>query len=387
MDKMMDSPLILRIIALGLAVLLFFSVRADFNSKNNGSAVNEQVDVLRDVPLEVYYDQDNLLVTGMPATVDVKIKGPMPIVLQAKAAKDYKVFVDLNRLAIGKHHVKLQHENFSDKLEVSIDPASIDVSIEERITREFRVEPEMNKRMIDEGYILTGMEVEPNKVFVTGPKSAIDNISYVKATLSGKDTIMDSFTEEAEVRVLDKDLNKLDVIVEPAKVKVDVKIKQYNRDVPIKLKTTGKLPDGLVLGEMVAEQQYVTVFGAKSMVDALGELDVLVDLSKVKESKQYEFAVVAPEGVKKLSADKVKVKVTVTKQDAETPVTEDETNKQEPDKPAVDEPTEQKPIEEPADKDKEKDTEKDKNKTEEAQRPPKVPEVEEEDSDNQNDVT
>ena len=80
MDKMMDSPWVLRLTSLALAILLFFSVRSEINS-NERLTVNMQEDVIRDVPVEVYYDTDNLIVTGIPAVVDVRIKGPSHVVL------------------------------------------------------------------------------------------------------------------------------------------------------------------------------------------------------------------------------------------------------------------------------------------------------------------
>ena len=67
-------------------------------------ATNE-VDIITQVPLEVYYDTENLIVTGLPKTVDVTIEGPRQIVLKAKLTKDFKVFVDLNALLIGEHRV------------------------------------------------------------------------------------------------------------------------------------------------------------------------------------------------------------------------------------------------------------------------------------------
>lgn len=60
----------------------------------------------------------------------------MQIVLRTKAVKDFSIFVDLNHLLMGEHNVKLQYENISDKLQVTLDPATIDVNIEEKVTQE-----------------------------------------------------------------------------------------------------------------------------------------------------------------------------------------------------------------------------------------------------------
>ncbi len=311
MDKMIDSPWVLRITSLALAILLFFSVRSEINS-NERLTVNEQEDVIRDVPVEVYYDKDNVIVTGIPSVVDVRIKGPTQDVLKVKASRDFKVFMDLNRLLIGEHTVKLQYENISRKLDVELDPGTADIVIEERVTKEFKVEAEMNRQTIAEGYVLKGLTVEPANVFITGAKSAIDSISYVKATVAG-DASKENFTQDADVRVLDKELNKLDVEVNPKTVNVAIEISEYSRDIPINLIQKGKVKADLQLDEIKAEQRFITVYGAKSIVDAITTIDVNVDVSKFIESKTYTVPVAKPEGVSKLGTEAIKVKVQISK--------------------------------------------------------------------------
>lgn len=316
MDKMIDSPWVLRITSLALAILLFFSVRSEINSSER-LAVNEQEDVIRDVPVEVYYDTDNLIVTGIPSVVDVRIKGPTQDVLKVKASRDFKVFIDLNRLLIGEHKVKLQYENISRKLDVELDPATVDIKIEERVTKEFKVEAEMNRQTIAEGFVLKGLNVTPPNVFITGAKSAIDSISYVKATVAG-DNSKEHFTQNADVRVLDKELNKLDVEVNPKTVKVDIDISEYSRDVPITLTQKGKPKSGLQIDDMKAEQRFITVYGTKSIVDAITTIEVPVDVAKFTESKTYNVPITKPEGISKLGADAIKVKVQISKTAEET---------------------------------------------------------------------
>ncbi|MFJ7669225.1 YbbR-like domain-containing protein [Lysinibacillus sp. NPDC097195] len=312
MDKMMDSPWVLRIIALFLACLLFFSVRTELASTDK-TAMTEQVEVIRDVPVEVYYDDDSLIVTGIPKTVNVTVRGPKQLALQAKLVKDFSVFINLNDLLIGEHSVELQYENISDKLKVTLDPATVKVNIEEKVTQEFRVDPEMNNRLIDEGYYLKGMSANPATVFVTGAKSAIESISYVKATVTGEQGLRQSFSQEAAVKVLDRDLNKLDVMIEPEKVKVRVDIAEYSKELPVTIKETGKAADDITINRLTLITNSLKVYGKKSIIDVLTSLPVEVDLSKITESKTYEFDVKLPEGATKVSEQKIKIKADVTK--------------------------------------------------------------------------
>lgn len=323
MDKLFDSPWMLRLTALFLAAALFLYIQTEEKRVNEISSSTE-TDVITNVPLEVYYDSDNLFVTGLPETVDVKISGPAPIVLKTKFEKDFKVFVDLNALLIGEHSVTIQSENFSEKLNVSIEPRTVNVKIEEKITEEFRVEPEMNKRLVAEDFIINSMIANPSRVTITGAKSVIDSISYVKATITGDKGINKSFDQEATVKVLDRDLNKLDVRVSPEKVKVKVEINEYSRELPITIKEIGKVKDGVTIEHLSVEPTKITVYGPKAAIDTLENVIVEVDVSKITESGSYDFAVALPTGSAKLSQEKVIIHADAYSEPVDTEDTENE---------------------------------------------------------------
>ncbi|MDI7742675.1 CdaR family protein [Lysinibacillus fusiformis] len=317
MDKLFDSYWALRITALVLAILLFFYAKAQLDdTQNTGS--NADMDIITDVPLEVYYDTENLIVSGLPETVDVTIEGPVQIVLKTKLTKDFKVFVDLSSLSIGEHRVTIQHENFSPKLDVTIDPKYLDIAIEEKVTEEVKVEPEFNNSLIAEGYELTGMKVEPSTVFVTGAKSVIESISYVKATVNSDKGITESFSKDANVKVLDSSLNKLDVTIEPETVNVSVDVKPYSRKVPLTVRQTGKPMDGVTINSVTSQTKVIEVFGPKSIIDPITRLEVEFDISEIQKSGAYEVKIPLPNGVTKLSKNTIEVQADVTKAETET---------------------------------------------------------------------
>lgn len=310
MDKIFDSHWALRITALILATSLFFYVQslADDDTESTASI---QSDVIENVPLEVYYDEDNLIVTGLPKTVDVKIEGPMQFVLQAKLSKDYKVFVDLNSLLLGEHNVTIKTENFSEKLNVTVDPATVDILIEERVAQEFKVEPEFNTREIADNYELDSLLVEPETVMISGAKSVIDSINYVKASIKSEGNVQDSFDQDSNVIVLNKDLNKLDVVIEPSSVKVKVKLKEYTKDIPIVLETTGSAKN-IVINSLTLSQDSLKLSGSKSILDGLKEITAKVNLDNITSSGEYEVILSLPDGTKQANSTKIKAIADVT---------------------------------------------------------------------------
>ena len=330
MDKIFESYWALRITALILAFALFFYAKADMDT-NRDTPASTQTEILYNVPLEVYYDDTNLIVTGLPETVNVMIDGPQKIVLQTKTLQDFKVFVDLTSLMIGEHHVTIRNEGFSDKLEVSIEPKTVNVVIEERVTKEFRVDPEMNNRLIAEEYVLDKMTADPATVMVTGAKSVIENISYVKATVTGEPGIKSSFEQEANVKVLNAELNRLDVVIQPEKVNVKVEIKEYSRELPITIKQIGEFQEGVSLEDVSVEPSTLTVYGKKAMIDELRELVVEFDVADLEESGDYEAKVIVPDGVT-VKANTITIHANVRKSsvEADSEPTENETAESEP---------------------------------------------------------
>ena len=307
MDKMMDNRWFLRITALLLALLLFFSVQAEDSS--TGTTDNSRTsEVIEDVEIEVYHD-NSLMVSGVPKTADLHLNGPVSIVQTARQLEDFTLFVDLRNLPMGEHQVPIQTENLSEQLNVRVDPAFVNVVIEERVSQEFRIDPEVNERMLAEGFILESVSVKPETVTVTGPKSMIDAISFVKATVSGEQGVKESFTTAAHVRVLAEDLTKLeDAEIEPEEVEVDVEVVEYSKLVPVRLEPTGEARAGITIIDWSTSTEEVRIFGPKTVVDEITEYVIEVDAARVTaEDSTVEIELEVPSGTSTVSPGQVMV--------------------------------------------------------------------------------
>lgn len=313
MDKMMDNPWFLRITALLLAFLMFFSVKAE-DDGNNSAANNTMTEVIEDVPLEVYYDDTSLMVSGVPSTVDVHITGPNSTVQLTQQIKDFTVFVDLRNLALGEHRIRVQTENISEQLGVRIDPTFLNVVIEERVTQEFKIDAELNERLIAEGYVLRSISADPDTVSVSGPKSVIDAISFVKATVTEEPGLESSVTREARVRILANDLTKLDnVTIDPEVVEVEAIIEEYSRDIPVSLVQTGTAADGITVDEIETEIDTVKISGPRNVVDAIEEYEVEVNVSGVTPGDtSIEVELAAPEGTSSVDPGRMIIDADIT---------------------------------------------------------------------------
>lgn len=316
MDKLLDNPWFLRFTALFLAILLFYTVQVEDEKAKKNSGTDE-MEVIRSVPVEVYYDNENLIVTGVPDVVDVTIEGPMNIVQTTKLLKDFTLYIDLTSLMMGTHEVEIQHENISDKLQVRIDPSTIDVNIEEKITETFRVEPEFNDRQLAEGYYVESMEVDPARIEITGAKSVIESINFVKATVSSDSEVNESFEQDAKVRVLDRDLNKLDVEIASETVRVKVEVQEHSKEVPIVLNEKGTPASGVTINSMTPEADKITLAGSRRALSEIENFPIDIDVSKITESGTIEVKLEKPNDSIKISPTTLKVKVDVTVESAD----------------------------------------------------------------------
>ncbi|MFC7787146.1 YbbR-like domain-containing protein [Rossellomorea sp. GCM10028870] len=314
MDKFMESRWFMRIVGLMLAFILYLSVNFDEIQKtanNNTGNSQNAIETIQDVPLEVFYDRENLEVSGLPDTVNVTVEGSRAIVQQAKQVKDFRVYVDLNDIGIGEHQVDIQIDNISEKLDVKLDPDFVNISVQEKVTEEFTVEPQFNESILSNGYEAEGLAVDPKTVKVTGSRDEVERIAYVIATLDLDEEISENVTREARVQVLDREYNKLDVQIAPEVVEVTVSVANPSKSVPVTIKQKGSLPEGTTLESISVEPKEATIFGRQEVLDTVEELLAEIDLSKITKDSTIAVPLALQDGLNKVAPEEVKVKVDV----------------------------------------------------------------------------
>ncbi|MCM3666812.1 CdaR family protein [Mesobacillus subterraneus] len=320
MDKLMDSPWFIKVVALVLAVLLFGSVPKNDPDKPGDVNVpsDEKVETIEEVPVKRVYDTDTLVVSGVPETVSVTLQGPKNLVQQAKTLRNFEVFVDLTDAEMGKQRVPITIKDISDRLTVTIEPGYANVSVQEKVTKEFKVEAEFSGSIVEEGYIAEKPTVKPNKVQITGAKDVVDKITYVKATVNSSGKISETITREASVLVLDKEMNKLDVNVEPQTVDVTIPVKSSSKKVPIDIVRKGTSPSGVTIDSITLDTKEAEIIANPDVLDKVESARVEVDISKIDEDTEITLPVIIANGVVKVSPETVKVSVNVTTETEKT---------------------------------------------------------------------
>lgn len=316
MNKIMNSKWSVRGLAFVAALLLFAYVKGvdiGQNAIDTGSVVSyKSKATMSDIPVQVLKDKDkDYFISGIPQFVSVYIEGPRNIVQTTENLQDFKISADLRGLAPGEHVVKLKQTGISDEVAVSIIPDTVTVSIEEKVTKSFAVEVEFNPSLIAPGYVSEKPILDHDEVEISGSKSTIEKINYVKVSVSPENGLKKEYKEDVAVQVLDADYNKLDVTVNPEKVQVKIPIQALTKNVPITFNQTGTPKEGKAY-QLSSPVNMITVAGTKDALEKLSKVSVDVDITGIEKTTVKDVTVSLPEGVFLLSTTKVTVAINVT---------------------------------------------------------------------------
>ncbi|MDO7485648.1 CdaR family protein [Peribacillus frigoritolerans] len=161
---------------------------------------------------------------------------------------------------------------------------------------------------------------------------------------------------KATVKALDRDLNKLDVTIEPSSVAVSLKVSIPSKTVSIEPKQTGKAKDGIRITSISVDPKEVTLFGSETSLEKIDEINLPVNISKIDGDTELELDLNKPESVQKMSLGKAQVKILTEKVDVDEenaePVVEEE-------EPKTDQKQEEQVVEEEAEAEAEAEAEED----------------------------
>ncbi|MFK3961709.1 CdaR family protein [Guptibacillus hwajinpoensis] len=319
MDKLLTSNWFVKIISFLLALMLYTIVAMpDGSTTDPNGLLTQQTETERlpDMELEVLYDEDSVVVSDLPETVDVIVEGRTDGLMLSKLTNK-EVYVDLRNLTPGQHLVTVKHRDFPENVDVAIDPVRVSVTIEEKKSSTFQAGINLLKEdELPEGYATEEPIVSPKTVTVTGANSKLEQIAFVRGYVNVSGA-KEEVNERITLNVYDANMEEIQgVSIDPAVVDVKVPITAPYKKVPIKLDQKGKLPDGVSISSIDLEPSEVSVFGPEEELSKLEFLDgIPLDLSKITEDTTVELDVPVPDGMKKVDPETVKAKIKVGNED------------------------------------------------------------------------
>ncbi|VTU49437.1 CdaR family protein [Latilactobacillus sakei] len=315
MKNFIEGPWLYRILALFLSLLLFSYVNVDkINTTRQINNNNTQMLATRSetvkVPLQINADTDKYFITGYPQKVKVTLSGPNALITSAVNTLNFRVIGDLTKLGAGTHTVKLTQTGINKDIKVKIEPATIKVKIEHKLTKEFPVQVNVKEENLETGYSIGNPKISQDVVQVSGAKAAVNSVARVVATIDPDKGTKNDINEETLLQAVDRNGKTVNVLISPQTVNIKIAVQMNKKTVPLSLQKTGERSGYEYT--LSSETEQVTVYGKKQTLATLTDLPVTIDMADITKNTTRTVTLTLPSGVYDSHPKQVKVNIKVT---------------------------------------------------------------------------
>jgi YbbR domain-containing protein len=254
------------IISIVCAFALWVYVTAAVNPSDDKTIQGVHVDLVNLESLVA----DNLTVASGPFAVDVVVKGARSDVNKL-TAEDFTATADMSNYPLGVSNVEVTVTG-PDGIDIlSVSPARIEVEVEELVSANKPIRLNYSEEFppdMEPGFI----SVKPDQIEVSGTKSNVDDVSYVRAEIDSSQLRESETMITANVVPVNKGGDRVfGVSMSQNSVEVTLRL-CYVKEVPLDIEIRGKPPGSLA----------VTKQDVPDKVFILGSEEALADIKRVK---------------------------------------------------------------------------------------------------------
>ena len=308
-ENWLSSTNTLLFVALFLAVFTFIIIDQKIIVFNDNTA-----EVMKDQEVKVIYNEEAYVVEGLPETVDVTLIGSKTDLYIAKQSSTHDVTVDLSGLKPGTHKVNINYNQNVGNIDYMVNPSTVTVIIYQKVSKTMTLDVDLiNQDKLDNKLTIDDINYENSKVVIKGAEHTLNDVANVKAILdvdnipeqkSGEFTIKD-----VPLKAYDKNGEVVDVEIVPAKMDVTIKMSSPSKEVPIKIIPEGEVSFGKAISSISQSETKVTVYGDSEKLEDISYIPVNIDVSDLKDNKEYKLELKKPVGVRSLSVNNITVKI------------------------------------------------------------------------------
>ena len=323
LENILARQTTLLFLSLFLAIGLFIAIDQKLLVLTNTSA-----EVFRDQKVEVLYDEERFVLTGVPETVDITLIGSKADLYIAKHSSSRQVKIDLLDIKEpGTYKVDIKYEKGLSSIEYSVNPSQVTVVAYLKESKNQTLSHKIvNADLLDSSYEISNVSLNMDKVVIRGADFQIAKVASVDALID-----VDKLTnvspgihnlEDIILRAYDANGNVVDVEIHTmSKVTAKVEITSSSRTVPLNFVPVNEMPFGRAISSFTFSQDSVVVYGSAAILDELERngIDIKVDVSKLNVDTKTTIEIPLPPGVKKVSVNKVEIDIKVT--EVATPIT------------------------------------------------------------------
>ncbi|WP_407313679.1 YbbR-like domain-containing protein [Desulfosporosinus sp. SB140] len=302
---------------LGVKLLSFlFAILFWIFVMNQGTTDKLIPDQTLTVPLVVSNLPQNMIVMSQLPLVSVRFQGINP----SANIKDIYAQIDLTGGTVGEHSYTIKVNTPTGTNVVDVQPASIKLVLDSVQEKTVTVQAVVSGNPAD-GFQMGTPIVKPSAVNVRGPSSIVGSLDKVTAEINlagANDTVEVSrpisfrdkegkpiFGPNPSVDILTSYPSSVDVIVPVVSKGMSSKM------IPLKVTTTGTVPQGKVLSSLLPSPASVQVSGTPQALKGFDSLSIgPIDLSSLTEDKTFQIPldkVTLPSGVTFLDGTTISV--------------------------------------------------------------------------------
>ncbi|MFV0557122.1 MAG: YbbR-like domain-containing protein [Enterococcus sp.] len=308
------SNLMYGLLALVFSLILFFNANGEGIQQTIMGGTEYFEETATEVVIHPTYDSDEYYIHGFEPTVSVDLRSANRVQLNAELNQDtrtFRVVADLSGLSEGTHEVALETQNLSNAVTATIEPATITVTIEKKVTQEFDVQPLMKDSTLADGYEVAGTTVKPDSVEITTGEETLAEIDRVVAQVEPESDVTADYSQEVAVQALDAAGNPLSIVSTPSNVQVAVDVATPEKNVAIFTTQEGNLPEGVSGYTFTLSDTTGVLSGPESALGDITSLSVPVNITGITRETTKEIAVPVPSGLA-LAPDTVTVTIQPT---------------------------------------------------------------------------
>ena len=321
MKKKLLNNLGLKIISIVLAIVFWLVV---MNVSDYSMTVK-----IEDIPVqqlngEVLEELDQVYDVASGDTVDIIVRGRRSVVSRL-GKDDFIATADLSTMSITNTvqiFVTPKSGSLEDEISISYVDNTMKLNLEDKVVSPLPIKVKTEGEPAD-GYAVGEIEVKPNIVNVEGPKSAVDKITEVRATVnvSGvrtsceKETIIELYDAYGELIHNDK------IFVSQNNIKLNISVYPV-KNVAVHVSTIGTAGTGYDVAQIVYQPQTIQIAGPKEKIDKITSIEI-DDLSVSGLTENFETMInvndYLPEDVFVVGENKdIAVSVTIEKLESVT---------------------------------------------------------------------
>lgn len=294
--KILDSKLLYALLAIVIAIALWFYVAA---VENNDDDITIKGVPITFVNEEVLEERGMMISDGRNQTATLKLTGPMTELAKLDREKEkINLTIDVSKITSPGIQTMAFDLDLPSVYDSSVtiqewSPRNITFTVSRHIKKEIQVEGKFTGKLAED-YMRDDFEIRPGKIEISGIESEVNRVSHALVTVGGEEEFSTTFQGEMGFELIDFQgnvLSDVDVVCSVETVSVTLPVIK-TADVPLAVKwiTGGGVTDIEKHVDFEISPSTITVSGAEDDLEPLTEILLgEIDLSGIIGSKTFVF--------------------------------------------------------------------------------------------------